>query len=407
MMTYDKAIEIIRAAVGTRRLDTETVSLAESVGRICAGDILAGIDIQPFDNSAMDGFAVHGADLAAASAAQPVRLEKAGTIAAGEDTQRLSLERGTCWHVMTGAGLPAGTDAIVPIEEVSVGGGIVSFQKAPALHQHIRRAGEDFRKGFPLGLKGKTVSCAHILPLATLGIAELPVFKKPRVLFMPTGTEVVDDLRRPLRGGEIYNSNRYYAESFLKAAGADVVVSDTIRDDTALFEKALHEAGQGFDLIISSGAVSAGSFDFVRGGLENLDAGILYHKIGIKPGKPNLLARLPSGTLYFGLPGNPVATAVGLRFLAGEALRLLAMREPAPVIRARALNDFRKKAGLRIILKSILTHEAEGMPAVTILEGQESFRVSPFLTMNGWVHAAEESEGIQKGDIVEVHPLSF
>ncbi len=407
MMTYDNALQLIREKALNRTLTTEDISLAEAVGRFCAHNLLAGMDIQPFDNSAMDGFAVRLDDLESAAPAQPVRLVKAGVIAAGQDTKSLRLEKGTCWHIMTGAMLPEDADAVVPIENITAEGDAIFFHEKPETGTHIRRAGEDFKKGAALLSAGERISPAHILPLATLGISRVTVFKKVKILFIPTGTEIVDDLDAPLAMGQIYNSNKFHAHAFLSACDADVTLHDVIRDDLSAFAKALARAeSEKYDIVISSGAVSAGSFDFVKDGLEQCGAKIVFHKIRLKPGKPNLLAMLPDGALYFGLPGNPAATAVGLRFFVTQVLRVIRGQKPETPVHARALNGFTKKHGLHMILKGRLEYWEDGSITVDFLEGQESFKVNPFLGMNCWIHVAENLETIKPGEIVETYPLA-
>lgn len=404
MITYIQALQIIKDSASRMRPETERIALADAVGRVCAEDVTAGLDIQPFDNSAMDGFAVRLAEFP--SMATPVRLKKAGVMGAGRVCEGAVLEDGCCWHIMTGAPLPAGTEAIVPIENTALDGDFVIFGEKPAAGQHIRYVGEDFKKGARVLSAGDKVSAGHILPLATLGIADIVVYKKPRVLFISTGDEVVDDLRKDLRNGEIYNGNRFYALSFLTACGVDVTIHDTIRDDPEQFVAALRVAeSEKYDIIVSSGAVSAGSFDFVREGLEKAGARVLYHKIKLKPGKPNLFAELASGALYFGLPGNPVATAVGLRFFVSEALRVSRKQKPELPVYARVMNAFSKKPGLHMVLKGKLEYWEDGSITVDILDGQESFRVSPFLSMDCWIYVPEDRGTVKSGDVVEVYPL--
>lgn len=404
MITYIQALQIIKDTASTMRPETERIALADAVGRVCAEDVAAGLDIQPFDNSAMDGFAVRLVEFPATVA--PVRLKKVGVMGAGRVCEGAVLEDGCCWHVMTGAPLPAGTEAIVPIENTALDGDFVIFGEKPVAGQHIRYAGEDFKNGTRVLSAGDKVSAGHILPLATLGIADITVYKKPRVLFIPTGDEIVDDLRKDLRNGEIYNANKFYAFSFLTACDVDVTIHDTVRDDPEQFVAALHVAeSEKYDIIVSSGAVSAGSFDFVREGLEKAGARILYHKIKLKPGKPNLFAELSSGALYFGLPGNPVATAVGLRFFVSEALRVSRKQKPELPVYARVMNAFSKKPDLHMVLKGKLEYWEDGSITVDILDGQESFRVSPFLSMDCWIYVPEDRDAIKSGEIVEVYPL--
>lgn len=404
MITFSQALQIIKDSASSMSLQTERVALSDAVGRVCAENLHAGLDIQPFHNSAMDGYAVRLAEFT--DTMPPVRLKKAGVTGAGRGCEGAVLDEKCCWHVMTGAPLPAGTDSIVPIESTATDGEFVIFNVKPVANQHIRYAGEDFKKGSRLLSAGDKVTVERILPLATLGISHLVVYKKPRVLLLTTGDEIVDDLQKDLRNGEIYNGNRFYAASFLTACGADVTIRDTIRDDPERFSSALRSAeAEKYDIIISSGAVSAGSYDFVKEGLEKAGARILYHKIKLKPGKPNLFAELASGALYFGLPGNPVATAVGLRFFVAEAFRVSTKQKPELPVYARVMNAFPVKQGLHMVLKGKLEYWEDGSITVDILDGQESFRVSPFLSMDCWIHVPEDRGTIKSGGVVEVYPL--
>lgn len=406
MIGYSQALQVIQDAALARKLASEVVPLEVAVGRTAAKSLLAPLDIQPFDNSAMDGFAVCLADLANACAEQPVTLRKAGVLGAGQPAEASLVETGTCWHIMTGALLPQGAEAVIPIENVVIEGDMVTFHAAAAAGQNIRRKGEDFTKGSTVLSVGDKIMPVHIMPLATLGVREVEVFKQPRVLFIPTGMEIIADLSSELALGQIYDSNRFYAASFLRACGADVVVAEAVRDDVERFLETLAAAQEkNYDLIISSGAVSAGSFDFVAEGLKKYGAKILYHKISLKPGKPNLLAVLPGGGLYFGLPGNPVATAIGLRFFVKEALRILNRQKPEQPVYVHVMNSFKSKKGMHTILKGLLEYWEDGSVTVDILDGQESFKVSPFLKMNCWIHVNESTESLKTGDIVEVYPL--
>jgi molybdopterin molybdotransferase len=186
--------------------------------------------------------------------------------------------------------------------------------------------------------------------------------------------------------------------------GAEIIHAETIRDDEKDFECALAASlDVGADFIVSSGAVSAGDFDFVRPCLEQLGATILYHKVKMKPGKPNLLARLPNGTLYFGLPGNPVATAVGLRFFMHPAIAAMYGGVPEKPLTAIAANAFSKKPGLHMFLKGHWQTDDHGTLKVTFLEGQASFMVRPFLNMNCWIAVPEERGDVLADDTVAIY----
>jgi molybdopterin molybdotransferase len=245
------------------------------------------------------------------------------------------------------------------------------------------------------------------MPLAALGVASIEVYQKPRVAFISTGKELVDDLSLSLQSGQIYNCNRPYSILALTELGCDVVASYTIPDDVASFDRLLKDLlTQNLDFIVSSGAVSAGDFDFVRSSLEQNGADILYHKVLIKPGKPNLFAQFPNGIVYFGLPGNPVATAVGIRFFVSPFVRAMLELEEEQGLSVKISSAYSKKTPLRLFQKALLSYSDEGELSVSIMEGQESFMLHPFLKMNAWAIIPEESDCIKQGEKVEVFPIS-
>lgn len=406
MISYGQARDIILNAGKTYALEGEIVSLTESVGRICSQEIVAPLSIQPFDNSAMDGFAVRWCDIVD-SEKQPIKLEKIGLIAAGDTITNQVVQPGTCFQIMTGATIPLGADLVVPIEFTTHQNDNVWITGQHAPQANIRFAGEDFRKGSMVLQSGDYLSPIHILPLATLGIDKIKVFRKPKVAFLTTGKELAD-LSSTLHPGQIYNANGPYASAVLKTMGVDCVYSATISDDPDVFAKTIQELmDKDIDIIISSGAVSVGAFDFIRASLEQINTDILFHRVKIKPGKPNLFGRLPNGAFYFGLPGNPVSTAVGLRFFVAPLLRAMFHMPKEKPFYAKLARDFSKNNNLRMFLKGHFDANCNGVSEVSLFEGQASFMVSPFLSMNCWAVISEEKENLDKGEIVEWHPLSM
>ncbi len=406
MISYKEAQKLITKAAQGRVLQTEAIPVSEISNRICAEDIIAPLSIQPFDNSAMDGFAVLRSDLTHASPENPITLTKIGVVAAGDPETTTPLTTGTCVQIMTGAPTPPKAEAVVPIELVEANENEITFFALPKQNDNIRFTGEDFKKGDIIYKAGCKLQTTHILPLATLGVATVTVFKKPRAAFLATGLELVDDLSAPLSSGQIYNSNRPYSVAILEKLGVEIVSAQTIHDDLDAFASALASLEkENLDFIISSGAVSAGEFDFVAKQLEKIGAEIIYHKVKIKPGKPTLLAKLPNGTLYFGLPGNPVATAVGLRFFVEPAIRTMMGIMPEKPIHAKTMHKFTKRAGLHMFLKGQFESWEDGSLTVDILDGQASFMVSPFLNMTMWVDIPEDISELKAGDMVDLYPL--
>jgi molybdopterin molybdotransferase len=348
----------------------------------------------------MDGFAVRAEDLSHASDASPVTLASVDIIAAGTHPAA-ALKSGQCMEIMTGAPVPQGADAVVPVEVVEVSGERIVFREAPKFGAHIRRAGEDFQKGDPVLGAGERLGPQHILPLATLGIGTVAVHRRPRIGLITTGKEIVDDLSGPLEPGQIYNSNAPYASAMLQALGAELMDYGSIPDEPGHLESVLSRMlTDNLDIIVSTGAVSVGKYDFIRQVLEGNAADILFHKVKIKPGKPNLFAKLPEGPLYFGLPGNPASVAAGLRFFVWPAVEAMSAVEPERPEMLPLRGDYSKKQGFRIFLKG-----RKSPDGVEILQGQQSFQTRPFLTMNCWIVAAEQTEGLRAGQPVPTYPF--
>ncbi len=402
MILYEEAKYIVMQAGADRDSKVETLALQDVVGRICAENIYAPIIIQPFDNSAMDGFALKYCEKSGGGNV----LKKSMIIAAGDPASHIEIKAGECAQIMTGAPIPKGVDSVVPIEQVIIDGDNITFPQDIKQGSHIRLAGEDFQKGQEVLKHGDIIKAQHIMPLSTLGVSEIKICVKPRVAFLATGKELIDDLSMDLKSGQIYNSNAHYAAVALKQMGADSIENITIKDDQKFFEDKINDLMEkDIDIIISSGAVSAGEFDFVKSGLENIGADILFHKVKIKPGKPNLFAILPNGTLYFGLPGNPVATAAGLRFFVEPCMRAMMGMGAEVIVKGRAVTSFKKRAGIRMFLKSYVLSSEDGVVNVELLDGQASFMVSPFLKMNCWADIKEDVEEVGVGDLIDLYPL--
>lgn len=401
MIDYETALKIVQDEAAKQHLDTEEIALSDVAGRFCAADIHAPFSLQPFDNSAMDGFAVN----MDTGASGQVRLEITGTIAAGDSGGVDALAPGQCAEVMTGAPVPRGSSAVIPVEKAQVEDGCLVVRDAPRVNDNIRFAGEDVKTGGLVVPKGQRMTDGHIMALASLGLGRVAVRQRPRVTLMTTGLEIVDDLDTPLQPGRIYNSNGPYAESVLAAFATDCRRVRTNADDPDAFSAFLDdEIQRGTQMIVSTGAVSAGKFDFIRACLEEAGALILFHKVAARPGKPVLFARLPGGAVYFGLPGNPAAVAASLRFLVWPYICAVGGAEAEKPLYAQCDGDFHKKAGMGFFLKARTYGAPDGTLQVEILRGQQSFMVTPFTQMNAWVHAPAQSTGIGRGDAVAVYP---
>lgn len=376
-------------------------------GQVLAEDVRSGEDLPPFDNSAMDGFALC-VDAAGATAgtAYPV----AGAQAAGDLHTQAS---GGAWEIMTGARLPDGLNAVIPVEQVEILSSDASGKPTRIRlladvppGQHVRLHGEDVRKGDITLRAGTRLSAPELMLLASLGVAEVTARRAPKVALINTGRELVDDPAQPLSSGEIRNSNGPYLAQRLQDAGASVVLRETVSDDADTFLAALARAlAAGTDVVLSTGAVSMGRYDFVPDALRSLGATLHFHKVRIRPGKPLLFATLPGGQLFFGLPGNPVSSAVGLRFFVEPALRALIGLAPERPLRLPLSTPYRKRHALRFHLKGRVGISSTGQLEARVLPGQESFRIAPLIHSNAWIVIDEQAQDLAEGALVDVYGL--
>ncbi len=397
MIAYAKALEILLQAARSRPpLPAETVNLPAANGRVAARRLLSAEPLPPFDNSAMDGYAVKAAETSGA----PLWFAVKGTIAAG-DAPLTGLATGA-YEIMTGAPIPPGYDAVVPLEHVNLmdRGRSVEVLEPANPGDYVRARGRDFPAGAPVVEAGTRLEPRHLLALAALGVDTLEVRQRPTVAILSTGKELVDPGRKP-GPGQIRNSTATYLIAALSQAGVVVRYLGTVGDDPETFKSLVKTALKTSpDLILTTGAVSKGRWDFVAPAVADLGAETLYHNVSIRPGKPGLAARFKDGTLLFGMPGNPLSTVVGLRFFVMPVLRaLLGMPEERPALLALA-SDVAKPVGLRCFFKARTLGGT-----VSALTGQASFQIQPLLQADAWVVLPEEGDLAAAGAQVEVYPL--
>jgi molybdopterin molybdotransferase len=310
-------------------LPVESCALAEAWDRVLRQDLSAADAIPPFDNSAMDGYAVRSADLSAASPGQPVALPVLGTLAAGA-AGRAALEKPGAIRIMTGAPLPAGADAVVPQEITRNDGSRVLFEGPVRPGQNIRRAGSDLRPGEPALRGGERLRGPQMALAAALGRASLQVTRRPRVAIISPGDELVEP-GSPLGPGRIRSSNQYALIGLLRDLGVEPVPLGIVPDRREEIRAAIKRAAEGgADGVISTGGVSAGDYDFVQAiAREEGDPGRVF-KVAMRPGKPQAFARI-DGIPLFGLPGNPASAVISFVVLVRPALRrMLGEARPLP-----------------------------------------------------------------------------
>ena len=314
-------------------MPAERVPVREARGRVLAEPLLAAVALPPFDNSAMDGYAVRAADVAGATEDGPVTLPVAADIPAGR-TDVPVLEPGTAHRIMTGAPLPAGADAVVQVEHTDAGAERVRVFRGPAPGTSVRRTGEDVADGAVVLPAGTVLGAPQIGVAAAVGAATLPVRRRPVVLVVSTGSELVA-AGTPLRPGQIYESNGPMLAAAVDDAGGVGELLHFVPDDVAHLHRVLEErlAAGRVDLVITSGGISAGAYEVVREALA--DRGVEFVKVAMQPGGPQGVGRLPApggrgaGTAVVALPGNPVSSQVSFEVFVRPALRA-ALGHPHP-----------------------------------------------------------------------------
>ena len=405
MLSYAQAIERLLAAAP--RLPAERRSLADAAGRILAEAVVSPMDLPSFDHSAMDGYALRvvGDELAAGSE-HVVR----GSQAAGDDAVQ---SMGDAWEIMTGAQLPKGLDAVIALERTELLASHldgtpsrIRLRDALVTRHNVRLAGSDVVHGATVAPAGTRLDPSHLMLLAALGVADVPVVRAPRVAVICTGKELQAELAVPLPSERIYNSNGPYLVAALQGLGAEVVSCVTVDDTVVTYEAALrHAVDAGVDLVVSTGAVSMGRYDFVPDSLRRFDAQYLFHKLAVRPGKPQLAACLPHGPIVFGLPGTPMAVAVGLRFLLTPLLRAMRGQKAESVRHAVLDTPQSPKPGLRHFLRATVHEDARGQAHASVLRQQQPFRIQPYAAADSWVILSEDVGECMAGQIVEVASL--
>jgi molybdopterin molybdotransferase len=397
MISYEEALKIITGQAGAPKV--QQVPLMQALGKIAAEDVTSPMQVPSFRNSAMDGFAVCAAQLASASEPSPVTLKIQTAIAAGDVASAGHTE--TAAQIMTGAIVPEPYDAIVPVELVTASGDTVTFTRPAHMGDHVRLPGEDVTKGQSVLRRGETITPETIMLLSSLGIAEVATTHTPKLHILSTGNEITDDYATQLQGTQIYNSNAPYLLAVAKQQGLEAQYEGIVRDDPALFERKIAAIKEPA-ILISTGAVSKGVWDFIPESLKNMGATIHFHRVNIRPGKPVLFATLPNGSFYFGLPGNPISAAIGFTFFVMPLVRALQGLPDAPPLMATLENNFTKKGDFRQFLKASVWLDETGCLRANISDGQESFKISPMAANNAWVVLEEEKTVVKAGDRVSV-----
>ena len=378
----------------------EMLPIRSALNRILQRDIVAPFDVPAHTNSAMDGYALRIADLAADG---DTRLTVVGTALAGNAFSGQVGERQAV-RIMTGAVLPQGADSVVAQEHVRADGDALLVPPGQTAGQHVRRAGEDLARGKPALTAGKRLGPAEIGLLASLGIGEVCVHRRLRVAFFSTGDEIAS-LNRPLAPGEVYDSNRYTLFGVLTQLGVEPIDLGVVGDHPAALEEALRQAAAQADVILTSGGVSVGDADYVRELTARL-GDVMFWKLNIKPGRPMAFGRIGDAWL-FGLPGNPVAVMVTFHQLVVDALRKLMGCSPLPeraLFKVPCVSAIEKSPGRREFPRGVLFADGDQWK-VRPVSNQGSGILSSMSSANCFIVLPETGREVAAGELVDVQPF--
>lgn len=320
MIPVSEAIRIVVAQA--QPLATEIVSIEGACGRLLAQDIVADSDLPPFDRSQMDGYALRASDVQSV----PAKLKIVGESAAGRGWHN-ELKPGEAVRIMTGAPVPAGADSVQQVEltreaNLPNGDAEVEVLEAVTLGRSIVVRGSEIKAGETVLRAGERINAATMAVLASFGCAEVSVSRRPKVAVLATGSELVPVAQKPGQD-QIRDSNNFTISAYAELAGAAVERLPLAGDDTNLLKQQIVAAAERNDVVITSGGVSVGVYDFTKPALRELGATIYFERVALRPGKPTVFARLPNGTLFFGLPGNPVSVSVTFNLFARPALLMM------------------------------------------------------------------------------------
>ncbi len=387
----------------------EKLAIRSSLGRVLAADVVSPIDVPAHDNSAMDGYALRASELTADS---DTRFAVAGTGLAGARFEGEVPPR-HCVRITTGAVMPAGLDTVLPQEFARIDGdAVVMPAGVVAAGDNRRFAGEDLARGEAALTRGRRIAPADLGLLASLGIAEVPVFRRLRVAFFSTGDEL-RSIGEPLPEGCVYDSNRYTIWGMLQRLGVDAIDLGVVRDEPAALEAAFRSAADDADAVITSGGVSVGEADHTKKIMAAIGV-VLVWRIALRPGRPMAIGRVGGRAadagrqaILFGLPGNPVAVMVTFYAFVRNALLQMAgaTPEPMPLLRARSTTAMRKKPGRTEYQRGIVTRARDGRWDVAVTGAQGSGILRSMSVANGIVLLHHEQGNVAAGDEVDVIPF--
>lgn len=403
LQSLDEAKQILKQNFTPKPVGVEQVPLSLAHNRVLAEDIVAPIDVPPFNRSTMDGYAVKAADTFGAEEDHPIALKLCGSVRVGE-TPSVTVEKGTTVEIVTGAPLPKGADAVVMLEYVVQKNNTVFMHRSVSKGENVMKVGSDIHKGEVILKKSQTLSSREIGVLAALGFAQVNVYKRPRVAIISTGAEIVEP-GKPLSPGKIYDINAHTISAAVTECGGEPISLEIVPDETNQLKATLRKALDSADIIMTSGGVSVGPTDIIPKVLNTLGKpGVIVSGIAVKPGKPATIA-IVDGKPVFSLPGHPTSSLLIFHILARSAiLGMTGRREETPVtVKAVAsAKMFPAKGRRTFVMVSLTTNKSGGLVASPVALGL-SGAITTLAKADGFVEIMERQQFINAGDEVTVH----
>ena len=393
------------------KIKNEIVQIKKSLNRITAFDIISPVNYPASDNTAFDGYAINSKETNLLSSKKSKKFKIIKTLAAGDNPNIKKIPKFSTIEVMTGAIIQKPFDTIIPIEQIHFfpnksSPKYIILKKKININEYIRPAGSDFKKGNKVIKKGQLINPSHILAFKTLGIEKILVKKKPNIIFYPTGNELSESKKIP--NWKIRNSNSIYLYSFIKNLPINFKEKKILRDkDINSFKNEIKKNIRlNSDLVITSGAVSAGKFDFIPNVIKQFKLKSFFKGVAIRPGKPLMFAKFKNNMCFFGLPGNPISSVVCFRFFVLPLLfKSLEINLEKPII-AKLKNNFSKKKNFTRFIKGKITFSKKGEIEFEIFKGQESYKMRSFTKSNAWGVFKDGISNFKKGSNIECYSSS-
>ena len=407
MINYKAAKKIlIKSKI---KIKNETINSLKSLNRVCAKDVYSSVNYPAGNNTAFDGYAINSKDTASLNQKNLKKFKILKTIAAGDNPKIKNVKKFQTVEVMTGALISKPFDTVIPIEQIKFYPSVknkkyILINKKINKNKYIRYSGSDYKKKEIVVKKGTLIKSSHILAFKSLGIEKIDVKIKPNILFFSTGNEISD--KKNIADWQIRNSNTYYIKSLSNNFLFNFIDGGILRDkDSNLFKKLINKNIKSkADIIVTSGAVSAGKFDFVPEVVKKFKLSNFFKGVAIRPGKPILFAKFKNKEkAFFGLPGNPISSAACFRFFVYPYLSDILNIKGEKPFKARLTNKFKKKKNFTRFLKGKLTSTNNGNLQIKILQGQESFRIKSFVKSNVWGVFKAGQSIFKKGHLIECH----